>query len=250
MTTSAQSKPVNGSCQRKLNQFGDYEDVTNMRAEDWDFRWSKDQTKFHMPQVHPMLRKHIDKLTQGNIRSRVFVPLCGKSLDMKWLADQGHEVIGNEYADEGCRQFFEEHNIPYTTTPLQGIKGVLYKATGVPIQIYRCDCFDLTSKLLGKFDCIWDRGGFVALPVKERKRYANINRSLMSPKCRYLLDTFLVDNGIFGGPPFNCSEADVNAAFGSSCKVQKLDEKDAFGKWQESWGVSSFVEELFLIEPQ
>lgn len=236
---------------RKLNQFGDYEDVTNMSPEDWSYRWSLDQTKFHMPQVHPMLKKHIEKLTQGRISQKVFVPLCGKTLDMQWLLDQGHEVIGNECADLACKQFFEEQNIPYTSEPLPGVDGVLYTATdGKPIKIYRCDCFALTSKLCGQFDCVWDRGGFVALPVKERTRYANAMRKLMKDNSRYLLDCFLLDNDIFAGPPFNCSENDVKQSFEKLCSVKKLDEKDVFGKWQESWGLKTFVEEVFLLQPK
>lgn len=235
----------------KLNQFGDYDDVTNMTVGDWDYRWSLDQTKFHMPIVHPMLQKHIQKLTQGKTRQSIFVPLCGKSLDMKWLLDQGHEVIGNECVDVACKRFFQEHNIPYRTEKLNGIDGVVYEATdGKSIKIYRCDCFDLSSKVCGKFDAIWDRGGFVALPVKERKRYANVMKSLMKPDCRYLLDCFLVDNEVFGGPPFNCSTEDVTRCFDQYCRIEKVDEKDAFTKWQESWGVKSFVEEVYLLKPK
>ena len=43
------------------------------------------------------------------------------------LSDQGHEVVGNEAVDLGCRQFFEEHNIPYKTETLQDADGVVYK---------------------------------------------------------------------------------------------------------------------------
>lgn len=38
---------------RKINQFGDYEDTSNMKPEDWDYRWGKSQTQFHMPKIHP-----------------------------------------------------------------------------------------------------------------------------------------------------------------------------------------------------
>ncbi|XP_045160399.1 probable thiopurine S-methyltransferase [Mercenaria mercenaria] len=236
---------------RKLNQFGDYTDVSNMTVDDWDYRWSLDQTKFHMPVVHPMLKKHIQKLTLGKNRQTVFVPLCGKSLDLNWLIEQGHDVVGNECVDAACKQFYEENKIPYTTEKLNGIEGVLYKATdGKSIKIYRCDCFDLSSKLCGKFDCIWDRGGFVALPVKERKRYANVIKSLMKPDCRYLLDCFLVDNTTFGGPPFNCTEEDVSKCFEQFCGIQKIDVKNAFTKWQESWGIKTFIEEVYMLKPK
>lgn len=247
---SLQNKTQDG-CRRRLNQFGDYEDVTNMSPDDWEYRWSLDQTKFHMPKVHPMLQKHIDKLCQGKIRQRVYVPLCGKTLDMKWLADQGHEVVGNEYVDAGCRQFFEEQNIPYKSEPIPGVNGVVYSSTdGSSIKIYRCDCFDLNSKVIGTFDCIWDRGGFVALPIKDRQRYASSIIGLMKKDCRYLLDCFLVDNDIFAGPPFNCTDLNVTKCFADRCSIEKIDARDAFTKWQESWGIKEFIEEVYMIKPK
>lgn len=47
-------------------------------------------------------------LAQG---SRVFVPLCGKSLDMIWLAQQGHEVIGVELSPVAVEDFFRENGL-------------------------------------------------------------------------------------------------------------------------------------------
>lgn len=39
--------------QGKLNQFGDYEDTTNMSVNDWEDRWNKSQTQFHVNRTHP-----------------------------------------------------------------------------------------------------------------------------------------------------------------------------------------------------
>lgn len=45
------------------------------------------------------------------------------------LADKGHDVVGCEGVDLGCREFFEEQNIPYKTEPIKGIEGLLYKVS-------------------------------------------------------------------------------------------------------------------------
>lgn len=241
---------MNCTAKSKLNQFGDYEDVSNMTVEDWEHRWELDHTKFHVPQVHPMLQKHIEKITEGRKRQRIFLPCCGKSLDLKWLSDQGHEAVGNECVALACRQFYEEHNIPYKIEPIPGKNGEIYKATdGQAITLYRCDFFDLSSAVCSQFDAVWDRGGFVALPVKDRRRYATTIRGVLKEDCRYLLDCFLVDNECFGGPPFNCTEEDVNKHFEGLCTAKKIDIKDVYGKWQESWGIKSFVEEVYILDP-
>ena len=39
------------------------------------------------------------------------MPLCGKSLDMVWLAAQGHEVLGVELAPLAVEQFFAENEL-------------------------------------------------------------------------------------------------------------------------------------------
>ena len=39
--------------QGKLNQFGDYEDATNMSVNDWEDRWNRSQTQFHVNRTHP-----------------------------------------------------------------------------------------------------------------------------------------------------------------------------------------------------
>ena len=57
---------------------------------------------FHHANVHPLLRKHKMALLGAGVTSppepsrRVFVPLCGASPDLLWLAACGHRVVGVE----------------------------------------------------------------------------------------------------------------------------------------------------------
>ena len=43
----------------------------------------------------------------------VLVPLCGKTRDLLWLADQGCNVIGVEFCTKACTDFFVENKIDY-----------------------------------------------------------------------------------------------------------------------------------------
>lgn len=61
----------------------------------WLQCWRDRQTAFHQKAVNQLLARFWPSLDLAK-GSRVFVPLCGKSLDMIWLAQQGHEVIGVE----------------------------------------------------------------------------------------------------------------------------------------------------------
>ncbi|XP_041356889.1 probable thiopurine S-methyltransferase [Gigantopelta aegis] len=238
---------MSGDTKRLLNRFGDYEDPTNMSVDDWKKRWDKEQTEFHLPKVHPMLEKHLGALVQGRSKLRFFIPLCGKSVDMRWLLEQGHGVVGCEGVDKGCQEFLQENKMKYTASPMKSCEGTVYRSQCSPLTLYRCDVFDLRREDVGQFDCIWDRGSFVAIPVSKRKRYADIIVSLMKPDCRYLLDCFLLNNEQFAGPPFSCTENDINTFYGSYCAVKKLDEKDAMTDLQRGWGISYFTDQVFLI---
>ncbi len=71
----------------------------------WQARWQRDQIGFHRQKVNGLLMKHWPSLQvpQG---SCVFVPLCGKSLDLLWLAEQGYSVLGIELVEKAVVDFF------------------------------------------------------------------------------------------------------------------------------------------------
>ena len=78
-----------------------------MDADFWLQRGNQGRIGFHRGEVMPLLEKHwatLDVAAHG----RVFVPLAGKSLDMHWLAAQGHEVLGVELSPLAVRAFFAD----------------------------------------------------------------------------------------------------------------------------------------------
>lgn len=46
----------------------------------------------------------------------VLVTLCGKTLDLLWLCEQGHEVTGVELVEVAAKEFFEENNVAYSVS--------------------------------------------------------------------------------------------------------------------------------------
>src|SRR5690348_18017582 len=76
-----------------------------MRAEFWLERWREGRTGFHRDTPMPLLLRHWPALALPR-GSRVLVPLCGKTLDMPWLAEQGHRVLGVELSPLAVEQFF------------------------------------------------------------------------------------------------------------------------------------------------
>uniref|UniRef100_A0A3Q3CET7 Probable thiopurine S-methyltransferase n=1 Tax=Haplochromis burtoni TaxID=8153 RepID=A0A3Q3CET7_HAPBU len=75
-----------------------------MALGEWEERWQQNKIGFHQPEVHKMLKKNIDKVLNGRTGVRFFFPLCGKAVDMKWLADMGHAVVGVEISEKAIRK--------------------------------------------------------------------------------------------------------------------------------------------------
>lgn len=55
-----------------------------MEHDFWHRRWAKNEIAFHEPQAHPLLLRHLAALALPT-GSRLFLPLCGKTLDIGWL---------------------------------------------------------------------------------------------------------------------------------------------------------------------
>ena len=64
-----------------------------MDADFWHSKWTKNEIGFHLAGNECASQGWFSsfKLAPG---SRVFVPLCGKSVDMWWLSEQGMQVVG------------------------------------------------------------------------------------------------------------------------------------------------------------
>ena len=110
-----------------------------MDPEFWLERWQKNEIGFHAADVQPALVKHWPALALDK-GARVLVPLCGKSLDMVWLAGQGHEVVGAELSDVALKDFIAEQYLTYVTT--EEADGFTIHSSG-PFELWCGDYFAL-----------------------------------------------------------------------------------------------------------
>ncbi|XP_070702716.1 probable thiopurine S-methyltransferase [Pempheris klunzingeri] len=218
---------------------------------EWEERWQDNRIGFHQAHVNKMLESNIDKVLAGRTGVRFFFPLCGKAVDMKWLADMGHSVVGVDIAEKAIRQFFEESNMTYSEEPVPAIPGAkVYKSSEKNISLYQCDLFNFSSSIEGQFGAIWDRGALVAINPGDREKYAALITSLMTKDCRYLLDTLLYNPELYKGPPFFVPDEQVHSLFGNSCDIEQLQSVDALTDRQQAWGLDYLTETVHLITPK
>lgn len=185
----------------------------------WHQRWSDNQIGFHQATPTPLLLKHWASLGIAP-GAQVFVPLAGKSLDMAWLASQGHRVLGVELSQLAVEQFFAEHGLQPETR--ESRYGRHYAAGGIELIVG--DAFGLDADLLRDCTAVFDRAALIALPPEVRLRYAReLYAALPAAGCRGLLVTLEYPQQEREGPPFSVPEEEVQALYAGNWQVALLE---------------------------
>lgn len=191
-----------------------------MNPDFWHQRWQDNQIGFHQDAPTPLLLKHWPALGIAP-DARVFVPLAGKSLDMAWLAAQGHRVLGVELSKLAVEQFFAENSLDPDVR--ESVHGTHFVAGG--IEIVCGDAFALDDAALRDCGAVFDRAALIALPPELRVRYANALYAKLPSGCRGLLVTLEYPQAEREGPPFSVPESEVRALFDRDWIVEVLERR-------------------------
>ncbi|DAC68287.1 MAG TPA: thiopurine S-methyltransferase, partial [Candidatus Poseidoniales archaeon] len=163
----------------------------------WHERWVTEQIGWHRPVYNDMMVKHWASIG-AKPYGTVLVPLCGKSLDMVWLAERGHNVIGLEMVELAVETFFRERNLtPEIATSQQ---HTTYRSG--PYTVYHGDALALEANTL-QVDAWYDRAAMIALPATTRDGYVQQLRDQTSPGAVGLLITYAYPQEEMEGPPFS-----------------------------------------------
>ena len=185
-----------------------------MQPDFWHQRWSSNQIGFHESQVNPLLVAHFATLDIPP-GARVFLPLCGKTLDIDWLLSRGYRVAGAELSSLAVSQLFERLGV---TAAVRRV-GALECHSAAGLDVFIGDIFDLTAKELGAVDAVYDRAALIALPAPMRQRYATHVRAL-TRDVPQLLITLEYDQQCMEGPPFSVPAAEVRGLFSDRAPAQ------------------------------
>ena len=192
-----------------------------MEHDFWQQRWQEGRIGFHQDDVTPLLREYWSTLALPP-GSRVFVPLAGKTLDMSWLAAQGHRVLGVELSQIAVEQFFDEHGL--TPTRRESRYGVHHLAGGV--ELICGNAFALDADLLSDCESVFDRAALIALPPELRRRYASELYARRPAGCRGLMITLEYPQQEKEGPPFSVDEEEVRALYTGDWRIELLERRD------------------------
>lgn len=209
-----------------------------MDKEFWFQKWSTNEIGFHQSEANALLVAHIQDmgLPKGK---RLFLPLCGKTLDIAWLMDQGYQVVGAELCVEAVNALFAELGVEPQVVERGNV--LHYSAGG--IDIFAGDIFDLTAETLGAVDGIYDRAALVALPSGLREKYSAHLRAI-TREAPQLLITFEYDQTAVPGPPFSISEDEVNAHYSETYSIACLESCQVPGGLK---GICEATETIWLL---
>lgn len=195
-----------------------------MHEEFWQARWAQNQIGFHQGEVNPYLQRHWPAL-QLQAGTRVLVPLCGKSLDLAWLAAQGHRVLGVELAQKAVDDFFAEQGLQAEVVEQGAFK--VYRAG--TLELWCGDFFALTAADVADCVALYDRAALIALPPALRERYAAHLAAILPSGCEGLLITLDYPQSQMDGPPFAVADAEVRERLGDAWQIEQLQRLDVLG---------------------
>jgi len=205
-----------------------------MDADFWIGRWREGRIGFHEGKPNDQLVKFAARLGE---RRRVLVPLCGKAVDLAYLAGLGHEVIGVELVEDAVKQFFEG------TTPEVIEHGAHRSYAHGGVTIFAGDFFATTPALLGPLDALYDRAALIALPPTMRPTYVDHVRDLVAAGSPGVVITLEYDQALMEGPPHSVPTAEIRGYYPDA---EELDVRTVENERLRALGVPA-VERCFAV---
>jgi len=188
-----------------------------MKKHFWQQRWRENRIGFHEGRVNRHLENHWSELNAAG-HETVFLPLCGKAVDLAWLRGRGHRVIGVELSERACRDFFAEQGLK----PNVSQTGPFIRHAHDGLVILCGDFFDLKREHLKGATLFYDRAALIALPPDMRPDYCQHLSELMGHPSQGLLVTLNYPPGELSGPPFTVAESEVHTRLGKHFDIDRL----------------------------
>ncbi|MDC6380856.1 thiopurine S-methyltransferase [Pseudomonas graminis] len=210
----------------------------------WHERWAINQIGFNQASVNSHLLRLWPELT-AMPGERVLVPLCGKSIDMIWLLNQGFHVVGAELSEIAVAGFFSENGLQPTVEERGALK--VYRAEGC--EIWCGDFFALNPEDVGDCTAFYDRAALIALPPDLRWRYVKQLNHLLSKDACGLLVTLDYDQSLIAGPPFSVDEDEVLQLLSPDWRVKRVADLDVLeqGVKFKQAGATSLMEYAYRL---
>jgi thiopurine S-methyltransferase len=218
-----------------------------MEPKFWHERWEAGEIGFHQNKTNLLLEGYWKQFSPS-LSGEVFVPLCGKSKDMLWLAEQGHFVIGVELSAHAAEAFFAENSL----SAKESRKAPFNAYQAGHIELLAGDFFNLSEADLINCQWVYDRAALIAFPPELRKQYAAYLQQVMPAGAAIFLVTLDYDPEEMKGPPFPVPKSEVETLFGDAFSIDCIDSREvlAMNRRFIEKGASWLNEEVYFLLPK
>lgn len=148
--------------------------------ERWEAAWSGDVPLWHNPLEARDLRRFLRHYFPDGVtdEATALVPLCGDANVVRVLYDYGFSVVGVEWVAKPLEHIRTSQFPELRFSQRRAANGTLWIAPRV--QLIHGDFFDVSEE--ERFDIVFDRASFVAIPPKSRQQYVAIVRRSLRPQ--------------------------------------------------------------------
>ncbi len=167
----------------------------------------------------------------------MLVPLCGKSVDLLWLARQGLLVTGVELSPIAARAFFEDAGLMFETSEQDGFQWFRGMDSGIAIACG--NYFGFTDR---PFDALYDRAALSAISPRKRPEYARHTQGLLKPGAFRIMVTLEFDDSNYEGPPYPVWPDEVKAYWSDLERTDEWDDTDTRPSKFNDAGVGQLIE--------
>ncbi|MGR0278330.1 thiopurine S-methyltransferase [Marinomonas dokdonensis] len=206
----------------------------------WLDRWQTGRIGFHQEGVNPRLIEFWPQLPKN---SRVLVPLCGKSHDLIWLAEQGYQVTGVELSPLAVVQFLGDNDLSYETEQQGELK--IHTIMGLPLRIIEGDYFHFQEQ---GFDACYDRAAMIAMPESKRDLYVDHTKARLKAD-PFVLLVALQHDGTPDTPPFAVNDDFIVNRWGNNIKKIVSENLVETNLQYKERGYDFFEESVWHITP-
>lgn len=215
-----------------------------MHPDYWLESWQRDHKPFHQTRINNHLQSFWERLDPGPGR-KVFVPLCGQSLDLLWIESRDRDVLGVELAPEPLSALFAEAG----RKPEIGHEPPFRSWKSGRLELLQGDFFAVGPERITECGAWYDRAALPALPESLRSAYAEHATRLAPPGCRMLLIAPEYDPAEMQGPPFSIPDAEVRERFAAGWSVACLvdEEVPVAGRFVQR-GLTRLRERVYFLE--
>merc|ERR1712226_633177 len=92
-----------------------------------------DNPAWHRSEVNQFVSRLESKFLPADKSAAIFIPLCGKALEVKYLHDKGYTIIGLEGSEKAIQLLSDESNFDLKESSIEGF-GKVFTTADISIQ--------------------------------------------------------------------------------------------------------------------